>query len=38
VLQVNGGVTLRRNPRNAEIGAAVREARAAAAQASGAGS
>jgi len=38
VLQVNGGVTLRRNPRNAEIAAAVREARAAAAQAEGAGS
>lgn len=31
VLQVNGGVTLRRNPRNAEIVAAVKEARAAAA-------
>lgn len=30
VLQVNGGLTLRRNPRNAEIGAAVRAARAAA--------
>lgn len=29
VLQVNGGLTLRRNPRNAEIGAAVRAARAA---------
>ena len=28
VLQVNGGLTLRRNPRNAEIGAAVRAARA----------
>ena len=27
VLQVNGGLTLRRNPRNAEIGAAVRAAR-----------
>lgn len=31
VLQVNGGLTLRRNPTNAEIGAAVRAARAAAA-------
>ena len=30
VLQVNGGLTLRRNPRNAEIAAAVRAARAAA--------
>ena len=29
VLQVNGGLTLRRTPRNAEIGAAVRAARAA---------
>ncbi|API60307.1 oxidoreductase [Tardibacter chloracetimidivorans] len=33
VLQVNGGLTLRRNPTNAEIGAAVKAARAAAAQA-----
>jgi 2-hydroxycyclohexanecarboxyl-CoA dehydrogenase len=32
VLQVNGGVTLRRNPRNAEIVASVTAARAAAAQ------
>lgn len=31
VLQVNGGLTLRRNPTNAEIGASVRAARAAAA-------
>jgi len=31
VLQVNGGLTLRRNPTNAEIGAAVKAARAAAA-------
>ena len=29
VLQVNGGLTLRRNPRNAELAAAVRAARAA---------
>ena len=29
VLQVNGGLTLRRNPTNAEIGAAVKAARAA---------
>ena len=28
-LQVNGGLTLRRNPRNAEIAEAVRRARAA---------
>ncbi len=33
VLQVNGGLTLRRNPTNAEIGASVRAARKAAAQA-----
>src|SRR3546814_14648586 len=33
VLQVNGGLTLRRNPTNADIGAAVKAARAAAAQA-----
>lgn len=33
VLQVNGGLTLRRNPRNAEIVAAVQAARAAAASA-----
>ncbi len=33
VLQVNGGLTLRRNPTNAEIGAAVRAARQAAASA-----
>ena len=33
VLQVNGGVTLRRNPRNAEIVAAVKQARAAAGEA-----
>jgi 2-hydroxycyclohexanecarboxyl-CoA dehydrogenase len=32
VFQVNGGVTLRRNPRNAEIVASVKAARAAAAQ------
>ena len=32
VLQVNGGVTLRRNPRNAEVVASVTAARAAAAQ------
>ena len=32
VLQVNGGVTLRRNPRNAEIAASVKAARAAAGQ------
>ncbi|MBB4632395.1 SDR family oxidoreductase [Sphingosinicella soli] len=31
VLQINGGLTLRRNPTNAEIGAAVKAARAAAA-------
>ncbi len=36
VLQVNGGVTLRRNPRNAEIVAAVKQARAAAGDAPGA--
>ena len=30
VLQVTGGLTRRRNPRNAEIGAAVRAAREAA--------
>jgi NAD(P)-dependent dehydrogenase (short-subunit alcohol dehydrogenase family) len=29
VLQINGGLTLRRNPRNAEIAAAVKAARAA---------
>ncbi len=32
-MQVNGGLTLRRNPTNAEIGAAVRAAKAAAVQA-----
>lgn len=35
VIQVNGGLTLRRNPRNAEIAAAVKAARAASAQAEG---